>query len=411
MRIRLALLLSVMFIASGLARTADLALTGAKIYTSPTDTAIENGSIVMRDGLIVSVGPSSTIKIPPSATVIDCKRLVVTPGFWNSHVHIIAPPLLHVQDSDAKKLDQVLDTMFNRWGFTTVFDLASVLDNTLALRRRIEGGELRGPRIHTVGEPIWTIEPGYARDFLRQNHIHIENTQTPEQAVALVRDHAARGANGIKLFTGSDQGDGQVALLPVATAKAAVDEAHRHGMRVFAHPTNVEGLRVAINSGVDVLAHTLPQSPPWTPDFTQQLKHANLSLIPTLTLFDVEARKANVPDQQRTAFIAEMVDQLRAYSEAGGDILFGTDIGYTDHYYTTLEFTLMSQAGMTYRQILASLTTNPSRKFGDSERTGRIAKGMKADLVVLSADPAQDVRAYSSVRYTIRNGKVIYRER
>ena len=169
-------------------------------------------------------------------------------------------------------------------------------------------------------------------------------------------------------------------------------------------------MRVAIDSGVDVLAHTVPESPPWTPDFTEQLKRANLSLIPTLTLFDVEARKANVPDQQRTAFIAQMVDQLRAYSEAGGDILFGTDIGYTDLYDTTLEFTLMSQAGMNYRQILASLTTNPARKFGDSDR-GRIAKDMKADLVILSSDPAWDITAYSKVRFTIRNGKVLYKER
>lgn len=411
MRIRLALLLGVMCIASCVARAANLTLTGAKIYPSPTDPPIENGSIVIRDGLILSVGPSSTIKIPHSTILIDCRGLVVTAGFWNSHVHILSPALLHVQDSDAKQLDQTLDTMFNRWGFSTVFDIASVLDSTLSLRRRIESGELRGPRILTVGEPIWTIEPVYVRDFLRKNHIHIPNTETPEQAIALVRDHAAKGANGIKLFTGSDQGYGQVALLPVATAKAAVDEAHRHGMPVFAHPTNVEGVRVAIDSGVDVLAHTVPESPPWTPDFTQQLKHAHLSLIPTLTLFDVEARKANLPDQQRTAFVAQMVDQLRAYSEAGGDILFGTDIGYTDHYETTLEFTLMAQAGMNYKQILASLTTNPARKFGDSDHTGRIAKGMKADLVILSADPAQDVTAYSKVRLTIRNGNVLYKEK
>ena len=413
MRIRSALLLSVIliFTAGGLARAADLALTGAKIYPSPTDPPIENGSIVMRGGLILSVGPSSMIKIPYSATVIDCKGLVVTAGFWNSHVHILTPALLHVQESSEEELDQQLDTMFNRWGFTTVFDIASVLDNTLALRRRIESGELRGPRIFTVGEPIWTIEPVYVRDFLRQNHIHIENTDTPEKAIALVREHAAKGGDGIKLFTGSDQGPGGVALLPLATAKAAVDEAHRHHMPVFAHPTNVDGVRVAIDSGVDVLAHTLPQSPPWTPEFTQQLKRANLSLIPTLTLFDVEGRRQNVSDQQLKPWIDQMVDQLRAYSEAGGDILFGTDIGYTDHYDTTLEFTLMSQAGMTYKQILASLTTNPAREFGNSDRTGRVAKNMKADLVILSADPAQDVTAFSKVRCTIRNGKVLYKER
>ena len=125
MRIRLALLLSVMCIASGVARPADLALAGAKIYTSPTDAPLENGSIVIRDGVIVSVGPSSKIKIPHVARVIDCKGLVVTAGFWNSHVHILTPDLLHIQNSDAKQLDEQMDTMFNRWGFTTVFDLLS----------------------------------------------------------------------------------------------------------------------------------------------------------------------------------------------------------------------------------------------------------------------------------------------
>src|SRR5215469_5398666 len=83
----------------------------------------------------------------------------------------------------------------------------------------------------------------------------------------------------------------------------------------------------------------------------------------------------------------------------------------SDHYDTTLEFSLMSQAGMKYKQILASLTTKPARKFGDSDHTGRIAKDMKADLVILNADPAQDVTAYSKVRFTIRNGKVLYKER
>jgi imidazolonepropionase-like amidohydrolase len=278
MRIGLALLLSVMLFGSDMARAGTLALTGAKIYTSPTDPPIVNGSIVVRDNLIVAIGPSSTIEIPHLATIIDCKGLVVTAGFWNSHVHILSPALLHVQDSNAEQLDQQLDAMFNRWGFTTVFDIASVLDNTLALRWRIENGQLRGPRILTVGEPIWTIEPVYVRDFVLENHLHIQNTDTPEQAIALVRDHVAKGANGIKLFTGSDQGRGKVGLLPLATAKAAVDEAHRHSLPVFAHPTSVEGARIAIESGVDVLAHTLPNSPPWTPEFTQELKHARMSL-------------------------------------------------------------------------------------------------------------------------------------
>jgi len=413
MRIRFALplLLNLVFLASGPSHTSDLALIGAKIYPSPTESPIDNGSILIRDDQILAVGPSPTIKIPRDATVIDCKGMVVTAGFWNNHVHILTPALLHVGDSGIPELNEQLDTMFNRWGFTTVFDVASVLDNTLALRRRIESNELRGPHILTVGEPIWTIEPVYVRNLLKENHISIQYTETPAQAIALVRDHAAKGADGIKLFTGSYQGGGKVALLPLPVAKAAVEEAHRHNMPVFTHPQDVDGLTLAIESGVDVLAHTVPQSPPWTPDFVSRLKSANMALIPTLTLFDSEARKEKSSDQEREAWIARMVAEVQAYSEAGGDILFGTDIGYIDHFDTALEFTLMSQAGMNYQQILASLTTNPARRFGYSDHKGRIAKGMEADLVVLRADPARDATAFAKVRYTIRSGKVIYSEK
>jgi len=78
----------------------------------------------------VAVGPTATIKVPPGATVIDCKDLVVTAGFWNSHIHILAPGLLHAEKLSAAEVTSQLQEMFTRWGFTTVFDIASVLQNT-----------------------------------------------------------------------------------------------------------------------------------------------------------------------------------------------------------------------------------------------------------------------------------------
>jgi imidazolonepropionase-like amidohydrolase len=196
--------------------------------------------------------------------------------------------------------------------------------------------------------------------------------------------------------------------MPTDLATAIVSEAHRAGKPVFAHPSNAEGIEVAIQSGVDILAHTAPMSGDWTPALVERLKGAHMALIPTLTLFDVEAKKAKVSADENEIWIRQAVQELKAYSDAGGEILFGTDVGYTDHFDTAEEFTLMSRAGMSFQQILASLTTSPAKRFGFGNRSGRIEKGMDADLVVLDGDPAIDVGAFSNVRDVIRGGKLIY---
>ena len=98
------LLLFWVLFACGLARASDLALVGAKIYPSPTEQAIENGSILVHDGRIVAFGPSAAIKVPLDGTVIDCRGLVVTAGFWNSHVHILTPGLLHAEKLSSQQI-------------------------------------------------------------------------------------------------------------------------------------------------------------------------------------------------------------------------------------------------------------------------------------------------------------------
>jgi imidazolonepropionase-like amidohydrolase len=132
---------------SGRSLASDLALTNAKIYPAPTEPPIENAASLIHDGRIVAVGPSVSIKIPRDAQVIDCKDLVITPGFWNSHVHLILPGLLHAEKLSSERLTSQLEGMLTRWGFTTVFDIASVLENTNLIRRRIESGEVQGPRL------------------------------------------------------------------------------------------------------------------------------------------------------------------------------------------------------------------------------------------------------------------------
>jgi imidazolonepropionase-like amidohydrolase len=397
--------------ACSLARASDLALVGAKIYPSPTERPIENGAILIHDGHILAVGPSPTIKIPRAAKVIDCKGLFVTAGFWNSHVHIMSPGLLHAEKLSSEQIASQLEEMLTRWGFTTVFDIGSVLDNTTLIRRRIESGEMKGPRILTVGEPFWAKggTPIYVRGFLEANQISIPEVESSAQATQRVRQHIHDGADGIKIFTGSVERDG-ILIMPLELATAIVAESHRAGKPVFAHPSNPQGVEVAVQSGVDILAHTTPSGGAWSSSLVESMKAARTALIPTLTLWHVES-KGESPEGFEKGMNTVVLPELRAYSEAGGQILFGTDVGYIEQFDTSEEFVWMSRAGMSFQQIIASLTTNPAQRFGYSTHSGRIAKGMDADLVVLRADPAQNATAFSRVRYTIRSGNVIYSEK
>jgi imidazolonepropionase-like amidohydrolase len=212
------------------------------------------------------------------------------------------------------------------------------------------------------------------------------------------------GTDGLKLFAAAQFPP--FATLPGDAIRAAVDEAHRRRKPVFVHPTSRDGLLAAVAGGVDVIAHTTPQSGPWDEAVLAAMGQANVALIPTLKIWKYLLRhdRASLGNAQTQT----STGQLRAWLASDGGILFGTDAGGMDDYDPADEYALMAEAGMTFRQILASLTTAPAEKFGESARLGRVAPGLAADLVVLNGDPSGDVRAFAAVRYTIRDGKVIH---
>ncbi len=390
---------------------ADLAIVDARIYPAPDAAPIEHGTVLVRDGRITAVGPSATITVTAGATVIDGKGKIVTAGFWNSHVHFLALPLREPGTRPAPELNAALNTMLTRWGFTTVFDVASLNGSALVLRKRIEAGEVTGPAILTLAAPFFPKDgtPIYVRALLKEIGAPSAEVASPDQVQARVRQQLAGGADGVKLFTGAIVG-GAIGVLPmdIDIARAAVAEAHRAGKPAFAHPSDMAGLEVSLASGVDVLAHTTPFSGPWDAALVQRLRVANLALTPTLTLFEAELRREAVPDPVIARFIADATQQVKVFAAAGGTVLFGTDVGYIDQLDTRREFELMARAGLDWRQILASLTTAPAGRFGQGERKGRIAPGMEADLVLLGTDPAGDVTGFGDVRATVRGGRVIY---
>jgi imidazolonepropionase-like amidohydrolase len=320
---------------------------------------------------------------------------------------MLPPLLLHAEQRSSATLNAQLKTMFTRWGFTTVFDVASPLANTNHIRHEIAIHALIGPRILTTGEPFWAEIPDYVQQYLTENQISIPATTSAANARIRGDQEVRDGADAIKIFAGAIEPN-RIVLLPADIAKAVVDEAHRKNRLVFSHPSSVEGVELSLDSGVDILAHVTGYGGAWSPALVHRMLAAHMSLIPTLTLFDVESLKGHASPQETKQLVDLAVSQLRSYASSGGQILFGTDIGYIDHYDTTEEYDLMAKAGMSFPQILGSLTTQPAQRFGYAAHSGRIGPGMDADLVVLRSDPATNVSALAQVVYTIRSGRFVF---
>lgn len=388
---------------------SDLVLIGAKVYTSPTAPPIENAVIIIRDGKIAEIGPDGRVKAPKSVPYIDLGGKVITAGFWNSHVHFTEAVWSGAGSAPADKLESHLQEMLTRWGFTTVFDIGSNPYDTLALRQRVDAGEIPGPKIYTTAGNILPENgiPVYVPKDLHEQLKQFE-AATPADAARIAKRQLEMGADGIKIFTGSIMGHGKITVMPANIARAAVLVAHADAKPVFAHPSNHAGTDSALDAGVDILAHTIPIETGYTPDELGKMKAQHTLLIPTLTLWEVELEKDHAPAAEEQAFVQRGVNELKTYFDQGGTILFGTDVGYTQHYDTTEEYILMAKSGMKWQDILASLTTNPAVYFKSGP--GELIKGASADLVVLGADPAADVRNLAAVDYTIREGKVIYKK-
>ena len=377
----------------------NLALVGARVYVSPFESAIENAVVVIREGKIAAVGRRGKVHIPQGIGQLDCSGMFIMAGFQNSHVHFTEPKWDNAAQLSADQLASQLKDMFTRYGFTSVVDLGSRLDNTEALRQRVDSGEVPGPQILTAGSPLYPPNgvPYYVKSTLPPEIVKLlPQPAAPAEAVQQVDEHVAQGADVIKLFTGSWVARGEVVTMRLDVAKAAVDEAHKKGKLVFAHPSNVAGFLIALQAHVDVLAHSVEDTRGWNPSYIPQMIGQGMWLTPTLKLFKDDSN------------LNDILQEVRDYSQANNQILFGTDVGFLPDYNPTDEYVLMQRAGMDFWHILNSLTTAPAKRFGQSGIRGEIKAGMNADLVVLGADPEKDIRALTHVNYTFRDGRIIY---
>jgi imidazolonepropionase-like amidohydrolase len=379
-----------------------LAIEHSRIYVSPTDPPIEDGTVLIRDGLIAEVGRH--VDVPVDAAIVPCDHCVVTAGFWNAHVHFTEPKWTMAEWKHSDTLNGQLADMFLSRGFTTVIDLGSNPADTFSIRRRVEKGELAGPYIYTAGTALYPPHgaPFYLRETMpRWMVAMLPQPTTPEDAQRIVRRNLSSGADLTKLFTGSWIARGHVLPMSLNIAAAAVSTSHLSGKLVFAHPSNLSGVEVAIHSGVDVLAHAADDTNGVDAALLSSAIHNNMAMIPTLKMFTKTVTKD-------PHYMDPICAEVQQFHELGGTLIFGTDVGYMGDYSTDGEFVELGRSGLDWKTVLGMLTTNPAERMGVSASKGTVTAGKLADLTILDADPAEGLTNFSRVRAVVRSGKVLW---
>jgi imidazolonepropionase-like amidohydrolase len=150
-----------------------------------------------------------------------------------------------------------------------------------------------------------------------------------------------------------------------------------------------------------VLAHAADDTEGVDQALLSEAVRKNMAMIPTLKMFASTVTAD-------THYMDPICDEVRLFHSLGGQLIFGTDVGYITDYSTDGEFVELGRSGLEWKDVLAMLTTNPSARMGVSRSKGTVTPGKLADLTILSADPAQDLTNFARVQMVIRSGRVIW---
>ncbi len=375
----------------------NVVIRDATVYTAPDAPPSMHTTILVRGGKIAALG--TNVPASPGITALSCNGCVVFAGFWNAHIHFTGPQWEGAQSRSPQELTRDMQAMLTHSGFTTVVDVASDPISTTALRRRVQSGEVAGPNIYTSGFGLYPPHgiPFYLDDLPEKVRAQLPQPDSPAAAIQAVRANQEHGSDVVKLFTGSYLTPNDITHMPLEIAKAAVQAGHEHQQLVFAHPSDLQGVQVAIESGVDVLAHAPDTMAGVDAVLVKKMVSRRMAMIPTLKLFS----GSNHIDQ-----IREIVTQ---FHNAGGRLLFGTDTGFLIDYDVSEEYHQLQLAGLTFRDVLSMLTVNPSAEFHLDSHAGLLRVGYDGDLTVLHDDPRHgDLKGFAHVLYAIRAGKVIF---
>ena len=350
---------------------ATTAIVGGRALVGLQLEPVDQATLLIRDDVILAVGAIPDVDIPDGASLVDATGFTLMPGFIDSHVHIgLASP------------SEVLGG-----GVTTVRDLAWPPREIWPLSSDSTRGGWRGPEVLAAGQML-TVPDGYPLHATWAPRNTGRAIRSASEAQEAVDEQVNAGACIVKVALNDLVGP----TLDAATLEAIVDSAHARGVRVTGHVHGLSELHKALDAGMDELAHMLMSPEPIPSATVDRMVSASMTIVPTLSCFF---------GNDQTVAIAN----LRAFLEAGGRVVYGTDLGNEGPRpgIDPREVDALERAGLDGFDIVASATTRAAAYLGLADR-GALSPGLSADLVAVLWAPGAEAVELTQVGMVWRRG-------
>jgi imidazolonepropionase-like amidohydrolase len=382
-------------------KSGTYAMAGATIVDGTGRPPVSDGVVIVRDGRIADVGTRASVPIPDDVPTVDVSGKTLVPGLWDMHTHVTQIEWAPVYLAS---------------GVTTVRDMGNEFEFITVLRDAIASKRALGPRLLLAG---LVDGPG-------PNAFGVYYAATPEEAKQVVGKYHAAGFQQIKIYS----------LITPPLVEAICAEAHRLGMTVTGHVPNGMTIDQAALAGMDHIAHLGIRGEAGSDEVNKTiavLRERKTVIDPTQSWNELLGHAAGTPIaafQPGVAKIPSPLNRLfsnagaagidaaaartrlerglrivKALHDAGVPIVAGTDEGIPGHS-VHREIELYVEAGFTPLEALQAATIVPARAMKLEAELGTIEKGKRADLVVLNANPLDQIRNIRTVRWTIADGNV-----